>query len=198
MKFKIFSIAAAAALMTGAASCSGYLDKEVDLTQQADNVFSDYDMTRGFLAHLYESLPDAFAPYNSGDLQNGSRDNMTDNSISYWSGHYYHSVVNDGFTANNHFYSTFYWNRNYPAIRGCNQFILNAKSSVIGNADKNGDDNRLYDRSIAEARVLRAIFHFDLASWFGDIPIVGDDEEGTPIILTPLPHFRAAHPVPTL
>ena len=53
---------------------------------------------------------------------------MTDNSISYWSGHYYHSVVNDGFTANNHFYSTYYWKRDYPGIRGCNQFILNAKA----------------------------------------------------------------------
>lgn len=185
MKSRILPIVAGVAILLGGASCNDYLDKEVDLTQQADNVFGDYDMTRGFLAHLYESLPDAFAPYNSGDLQNGSRDNMTDNSISYWSGHYYHSVVNDGFTANNHFYSTYYWTRNYPAIRGCNQFLLNARASVIGNAEKQGDDNRLYDRWIAEARVLRAIFHFDLAQWFGDIPIVGDDENGTPIILTP-------------
>lgn len=185
MKHKILSIAAVAALSLGTASCSDYLDKEVDLTQQATNVFNDYDMTRGFLARLYDYLPDAFAPYNSGDLQNGSRDNMTDNSISYWSGHYYHSVVNDGFTANNHFYSTYYWKRDYPGIRGCNQFILNAKPSVIGNSEKPGDDNRLYDRWVAEAQVLRAILHFDLAQWFGDVPIVGDDENGTPIILDP-------------
>ena len=33
-------------------SCSDFLDKEVDLTQQADNIFSDYDNTRGFLANI--------------------------------------------------------------------------------------------------------------------------------------------------
>jgi len=68
MKHKILSIAAVAALSLGAASCSDYLDKEVDLTQQATNVFNDYDMTRGFLARLYDYLPDAFAPYNSPPL----------------------------------------------------------------------------------------------------------------------------------
>ena len=45
-----------------------------------------------------------------------------------------------------------------------------------------GDDNHLYDRYMAEARLLRAIFHFDQASWFGDIPIIGEDENGEPII----------------
>ena len=59
------------------------------------------------------------------------------------------------------------------------------KPSVIGNSEKPGDDNRLYDRWVAEAQVLRAILHFDLAQWFGDVPIVGDDENGTPIILDP-------------
>lgn len=62
MKSRILPIVAGVALLLGGASCNDYLDKEVDLTQQAENVFGDYDMTRGFLAHLYESLPDAFAP----------------------------------------------------------------------------------------------------------------------------------------
>jgi hypothetical protein len=40
----------------------------------------------------------------------------------------------------------------------------------------------LYDRNLAEARLLRAIFHFDLAGWFGDIPVIGNDENGVPIV----------------
>ena len=39
MKLKIFSIAAAAMISMGLSSCSDYLDKEVDLTLQAANVF---------------------------------------------------------------------------------------------------------------------------------------------------------------
>lgn len=56
MKFKISLIAAAAALSIGGSSCSDYLDKEVDLTLQAENVFSDYDRTRGYQARLYVYL----------------------------------------------------------------------------------------------------------------------------------------------
>ena len=181
MKFKIMTIAAVAALGLGAASCSHYLDKEVDLTQQADNVFSDYDMTRGFQAKLYEYLPDAF---NAIATFNCSRDCMTDNALCYW-GNTMHTVLTDGFTANSHTFASDFWRNDYKAIRACNQFLINAKSSVIGNAEKPGDNNRLYDRWIAETRVLRAIFHFDLISYFGAIPVLGEDENGTPIILEP-------------
>ena len=181
MKINKFSIAIVA-LSLGAASCSDYLDKEVDLTQQADNVFNDYDMTRGFQARLYTYLPDAFGSIAGGD--NCSRDCMTDNAICYWQNGM-HTILNDGYTANNHGYANSFWSNDYAAIRATNQFLKNAKASVIGNAEKDGDNNRLYDRWIAETRVLRAIFHFDLISYFGDIPIVGDYEDGTPMILEP-------------
>ncbi|MCH5237133.1 MAG: RagB/SusD family nutrient uptake outer membrane protein [Muribaculaceae bacterium] len=182
MKVNIIKYVSIAFLLTGAISCSDFLDKEVDLTQQADNVFNDYDMTRGFQARLYTYLPDAFGAIAGGD--NCSRDCMTDNAVCYWQNGM-HTILNDGYTANSHGYAAGFWRNDYAAIRAANQFLLNAKSGVIGNAEKAGDDNRLYDRWIAETRVLRAIFHFDLIGWFGDIPIVGDDENGTPIILEP-------------
>ena len=183
MKFNIFTIAAAAALTLGAASCS--LDKEVDLTQQAANVFNDYDMTRGFQARLYDYLPDAFRPYNSGDHLNASPDVMTDNAVGFWSGLYYNSVVADAYSATANDIYPDYWSRNYDGIRACNQFLNNAKPNVVGNAEKKGDDNHLYDRWIAEVRVLRCILHFDLIHYYGDCSIVGDNEDGTSIILDP-------------
>lgn len=167
-------------------SCSDdYLNKEVDLTLQAQNLFGDYNMTRGFHAQLYDYLPDAFVGYTDGQYRGASRDCMTDNAISFWNAHYYNSVLTDGFDATNHPFATFFWERNYAGIRGCNQFMLNARPDVVGNSEKPGDENRLYDRWIAEARVLRAILHMDLAGYFGDVPIVGDDANGTPIILSP-------------
>ena len=77
-------------------SCSDYLDKEVDLTLQADVVFGDYDMTRGFQARLYSYLPDAFAGYTNGQYRAASRDCMTDNSVSFWNVHQYNLVLLDG------------------------------------------------------------------------------------------------------
>lgn len=185
MKLNKIGIYAAVALSFGAVSCNDYLDKEVDLTLQADNVFGDYDMTRGFQARLYDYLPDAFRGYTNGQYLAASRDCMTDNSVSFWNVHRYNLVLLDGYDATAHPFSNDYWPADYRGIRACNQFILNARPSVIGNAEKPGDDNRLYDRWIAETRVLRTILHYDLVTWFGDIPVVADREDGTPMVLTP-------------
>ena len=104
-------------------SCSDFLDKEVDLTQQADNIFSDYNNTRGFLANIYTYLPDAFYGYNDGQYLNASKDAMTDNAVSYWDVHYYHQVHNDAFDATNHQFANYYYNLDTRGIRACNQFL---------------------------------------------------------------------------
>lgn len=183
---KLYKLAIAVVALGFAAtmvSCDDYLDKEVDLTLQADRVFGDYDMTRGFLANCYTYLPDAFADYSDANSRL-NKDCMTDNAVSFWRG-YTHAVMEDSYDANNHWYASNYWNTRTAGIRACNQFIKNARPSVVGNAERNGDDNRLYDRFIAEARVLRAILHMEMVQWFGDIPIIGDDEAGVPIVLEP-------------
>lgn len=185
MKLNKIALYAAAVLSITGASCSdSYLDKEVDLTLQADMVFEDYDMTRGALANLYTYLPDAFAGYSDTQYRL-SQDCMTDNAIDYWGVARYHSVMDDAYDATNHWFASDIWGNRYAGIRACNQFLANARSSVIGNAEKPGDDNRLYDRWMAEAAMIRAILHFDLICYFGGVPIVGDDADGNPIILSP-------------
>lgn len=187
MKKSILNIFIALLLLGGFTTSCGddYLDKEADLTLSEDQIFSNLTYTKGFLANIYTYLPDEFAGFTNGQYLAASRDCMTDNATSYWSVHYYHSVLNDSYDATNHNFAISYWEADFQGIRACNQFLKNADESVIGNAEKSGDDNCLYDRYIAEARLIRAILHFDLASWFGDIPIVGDDEEGNPIIFDP-------------
>ena len=170
-----------ALLLFGLYSCSDYLDKEYDISMAEEQVFSNEENTRGFLANIYTDLPDGFSGYTNGQFLGASRDCMTDNAISYWNVHYYHGVLSDSYSASNHPLLGF-WDTNVSGIRKTNQFLKNARPSVIGNAEKSGDDNRLYDRNMAEARLLRAIFHFELVRWFGDAPIIGEDEDGTPIV----------------
>lgn len=167
-----------------ASSCSDYLDKEVDLTLQADNVFADYDMSRGHQAKAYEYLPDAFEGYNDTQYRL-SNDCMTDNAVDFWGVARYHAINADSYDATNHWFADHYYENRVTGIRHCNQFLKNARADVIGNAEKSGDDNRLYDRWMAEVRAIRAILHFDMICWFGDIPIIGDDENGVPLILEP-------------
>ncbi|MGL5980091.1 MAG: RagB/SusD family nutrient uptake outer membrane protein [Phocaeicola sp.] len=179
---KLVTYIATALLTLGASSCSDFLDKEYDLSMSEDQVFSSFENTRGFLANIYTNLPDGFKGYTDPQFRAASRDCMSDNAISFWDVHYYHSVLTDSYSALNHPFALDFWDVNLKGIRKTNIFLLNARESVIGNSEKVGDDHRLYDRSMAEARFLRAIFHFDLSCWFGDIPVIGDDETGTPII----------------
>ncbi|WP_163717513.1 RagB/SusD family nutrient uptake outer membrane protein [Mangrovibacterium lignilyticum] len=172
---------ASALFAVGLSACSTYLDKEYDISLAEDQVFSNEENTRGFLANIYTNLPDGFSGYTNGQFLGASRDCMTDNAISYWNVHYYHGVLTDSYDATNHPLLGF-WSDNLSAIRKANQFLKNANESVIGNVEKSGDDNHLYDRNMAEAKLLRAIFHFELVRWFGAAPIIGEDEEGTPIV----------------
>ncbi len=174
-----------AAVALGVTACDDYLDKEVDLTLSADQIFSKAENTRGFLANIYTYLPDEFAGYTNGQYLAASRDCMTDNAISYWDVHYYHSVLNDSYNASNHYFASTYWSNNYAAIRACNQFLTYVREDVVGNVEKDGDNNRLCDRYKAEARFMRALYHFDLVSWFGDVILIGDDDSGNPILLDP-------------
>ena len=163
-------------------ACSDFLDKEVDLALGPEDVFNKFENTRGNLANIYSYLPDAFAGYNDGQFLGASRDCMTDNAISFWNVHRYHAVLADSYSATNHWFAQNYWEKNFRGIRAANTFLTYAKESVIKNKETDNDDNRLYDRYVAEAKLLRAIFHFDLVSYFGAIPILGENEEGKPII----------------
>ena len=190
MKKILVNISLAMLAVGGMTSCSDILDKEVDLTYTDENIYSNYDRTRGVLANAYTYLPDAFAGYTDGQFRAASRDCMTDNAISYWNVHYYHSVLNDSYDAKNHWFAENYWSNDLKGIRVCNDFISKARESVIGNAEKSGDDNKLCDRYKAEARFIRAILHFDMIGYFGAVPIedhVLDNAEAASIARTPAP-----------
>ena len=180
MKKFIIAIATLAFALCG---CSHYLDKEVDLSLDSDQVFSQFNNTRGFLANLYTYLPDSFSGFGDGQYLGAFRDCMTDNMVSFWDVHRYHSVQTDSYDSKNHYFALNYWPKDYRGIRAANQFMASARPDVVGNDPLPGsDDDHLYNRYVAEARFIRALLHFDLVFWFGGVPIVGDDEEGKPLL----------------
>jgi hypothetical protein len=163
-------------------ACSDFLDKEYDASLSEEKVFGNQTLTREFLSNIYANLPDGIAPFADNQFLGASRDCMTDNATSFWGLHYYNKINLDAYTASDHPLLAF-WNTDFSGIRKCNTFLKNARSGIVGNASLSGDDNHLYDRYCAEARLLRAIFHFDLVCWFGNAPILGEDENGEPIVL---------------
>lgn len=181
MKKYIFVISITVMLLLSIGACDDYLEKEYDASLSDEKVFGNEVLTRGFLANIYTNLPDGFAPLSDDQFTGASRDCMTDNAVTSWGLHYYTKIGSDGYSAADHPLLGF-WNTNTAGIRKCNQFLKNVRVGVVGNAEKSGDDNKLYDRYRAEAKLLRAIFHFDLVCWFGDSPIIAEDKSGIPIV----------------
>ncbi len=169
----IFLFAWLFVLAIATSSCDDFLDKEYDASLSEEKVFGNSRLTRQFLVNIYGSLPDGIGIYSDPQFVGASRDCMTDNATSYWGLHFYNKINTDTYTSKDHPLLGF-WGSNFTAIRKCNQFILNANPEVVGNSEIAGDDNHLYDRYIAEAKFLRAIFHFELVSYFGNAPILDD------------------------
>lgn len=165
-------------------SCSDFMDKEYDASLSDEKTFGNETLTRGFLANIYTNLPDGFAPLTDDQFTGASRDAMTDNAVTSWGLHYYTKIAADGYTAADHPLLGF-WNTDLYGIRKCNQFINKARVDVIGNVIQDGDESQLYNRYIAEAKLLRAIFHFDLICWFGDCPVLGGDNPGEAVVFDP-------------
>lgn len=168
-------------LLLSLSACNGFLDKEYDASLSETKTFRNETLTKEFLSNIYTNLPDGLAPLSDDQFTGASRDCMTDNSVSYWGLHYYTKVATDGYTAADHPLLG-QWSTDLYGIRKCNIFLKNVKSSVVGNGVKDGDNNKLYDRYRAEAKLLRAIFHFDIVCWFGDCPIIAEDASGVPIV----------------
>lgn len=72
------------------------------------------------------------------------------------------------------------WNYHYQGIKTCNL--------ILENVDQVPMDEALKNRMKAEARFIRALKHFQLMTWFGDIPLLDRDpniEEALTISRTP-------------
>lgn len=88
-------------------------------------------------------------------------DAMTDNA--YCKVQSYNQAVGNGSFASDDAYVLAVWSTKYAGIRACN--------ILLDNIDKvPGLSAELKNRYIAEAKVIRAFFYFELYSKFGDIP----------------------------
>ncbi|MDR7130295.1 hypothetical protein J2X69_002643 [Algoriphagus sp. 4150] len=73
------------------------------------------------------------------------------------------------------------WSGNYTGIKTCNILLEN-----IDRVPDMNEDNKA--RMMAEARFIRAFLHFQLMTWFGDVPLIAQDltiEEAQIITRTP-------------
>lgn len=162
MKKNIIYIIISVFVLTG---CSKFLDQDPEQLNSIDKVFSSRNDTRKWFARIYSD------DYYPNELWGSAYYNHymfgTDDSNNALDWHIPNVVqgllsparpTGDG-------NDVYYFERFYQAIRHCNIFLENVdKCLELGIAEKT--------RMVAEARFMRAMYHFWLLRDYGPIPIV--------------------------
>lgn len=150
-------------------SCMDILDKQAETTVTQEQVFGSETRTREFLNNVYSYLPNDFYYLSS---HASFSDVLCDNAININAWDPYPTVIRTGSISSTNNPEEWRWSDAYTSMRKANKFLENVGDSPVPNvARANDDDNMLKDRYIAEARILRAIYHFEAMKRFGKIVI---------------------------
>jgi hypothetical protein len=165
---KIYLLMLGVLFFTG---CDSFLDKEYDASLSEEKVFTSDKLTREFLTNIYTYLPNGLGGYADPQYTGASFDVLTDNGQTAWPIHVFNRVNNNTFTSDDNPFG-WYWSNYLTSIRKCNVFLAQSHRAGITDKAIAGDENHLLTRYNAEARLMRAISHFWLVSYFGDAPII--------------------------
>ncbi|MBX3256776.1 MAG: RagB/SusD family nutrient uptake outer membrane protein [Chitinophagaceae bacterium] len=143
-------------------ACNKKLDLPSDGRIPLDQVFADYNQTRGYLNSCYGYLPAAYlerASYTD-EAQDADDNNANFPRYTSWytgttTSRNYALVSADGSP----------WGMLFQGINKCNMFIENMKTATVLAADEEKAG------WIAQARTLRALYYLQLIKRYGGVPI---------------------------
>ena len=176
MNAKFFSyiyISAAISIASTLSSCNGFLDREEDSFIDKTATFDSYNRTKQYLTYAYTLLPDG--------LNRFSREAMlasaTDDAEFAIESADIQQLNNGSWNALNN--PDDVWNRYFSGISKCCTLLENTDHVNLDISRLDPDKQVEYANSLkdirmwrAEARFLRAYFHFELLKRYGPIPIV--------------------------
>ena len=142
-------------------SCNEKLDLPSDGRITMDQVFSDYNRTRGYLNSCYGFVPKPYMDRASFTDEAQDADDITPGSryIVWYGGNVtsltYPTYSSDGSP----------WGKLYEGIRKCNNFIENIKTATVYASE--GEKNSW----TAQAHTLRALYYLQLIKRYGGVPI---------------------------
>lgn len=155
--------------LAGTTGCSDFLDKYPLDKQTEETAFDTYDNFKTYTWGCYEFFR-GFGTYaNSYDIESSWDEQFSDNMIyagaSQINSAYAYQLKTVPTTSTR-------WNRTFEFLRKVNIMLKNIDRSPMAEADKE------HWRSVGY--FFRALYHFDLLKWYGDIPwvdhVVTDDD----------------------
>ena len=176
MNAKFFSyiyISAAISIAFTLSSCNGFLDREEDSFIDKTATFDSYNRTKQYLTYAYTLLPDGLNRFSREAMLASATDDaefaIESAEIQQFNNGSWNALNNpDGV-----------WNRYFSGISKCCTLLENTNHVNLDISRLDPDKQVEYANSLkdirmwrAEARFLRAYFHFELLKRYGPIPIV--------------------------
>lgn len=145
-------------------SCNDELDLPSDGRIGLDEIFTDYNRTRGYLNSAYGYVPDPRIHRSSyTDEAQDARSILPGSDTRAW---YEGNVTAENFAGISPDGSP--WGRLYEGIRKCNIFLANIETAT----DLISDEERV--SWTAQARTLRALYYLQLIKRYGGVPIIDE------------------------
>ena len=176
MNAKFFSyiyISAAISIAFTLSSCNGFLDREKDSFIDKTATFDSYNRTKQYLTYAYTLLPDGLNRFSREAMLASATDDaefaIESAEIQQFNNGSWNALNNPDDV----------WNRYYSGISKCCTLLENTDHVNLDISRLDPDKQVEYANSLkdirmwrAEARFLRAYFHFELLKRYGPIPIV--------------------------
>lgn len=176
MNAKFFSyiyISAAISIAFTLSSCNGFLDREEDSFIDKTATFDSYNRTKQYLTYAYTLLPDGLNRFSREAMLASATDDaefaIESAEIQQFNNGSWNALNNPDDV----------WNRYYSGISKCCTLLENTDHVNLDISRLDPDKQVEYANSLkdirmwrAEARFLRAYFHFELLKRYGPILIV--------------------------
>jgi len=149
-------------LTIGLVSCQKQLDLPSDGRITLDQVFSDYNRTRGYLNSCYGYTPKPYMDRASfSDEAQDAVDITPESKYNMW---YAGNVTSVSFS--NYSPDGSPWGKLYEGIRKCNVFLENIKTATVYAPEQ---EKAAWT---AQAHTLRALYYLQLIKRYGGVPII--------------------------
>ena len=166
-------ISAAISIAFTLSSCNGFLDREEDSFIDKTATFDSYNRTKQYLTYAYTLLPDGLNRFSREAMLASATDDaefaIESAEIQQFNNGSWNALNNPDDV----------WNRYYSGISKCCTLLENTNHVNLDISRLDPDKQVEYANSLkdirmwrAEARFLRAYFHFELLKRYGPIPIV--------------------------
>lgn len=176
MNAKFFSyiyISAAISIAFTLSSCNGFLDREEDSFIDKTATFDSYNRTKQYLTYAYTLLPDGLNRFSREAMLASATDDaefaIESAEIQQFNNGSWNALNNPDDV----------WNRYFSGMSKCCTLLENTDHVNLDISRLDPDKQVEYANSLkdirmwrAEARFLRAYFHFELLKRYGPIPIV--------------------------